>query len=737
MLMANQIELRGSFISVLYGPRDDGFSMISLSDDEGKRIVASGRMIPENLEEGDELLLKGRWKNADRGPILQVSQARKGLPQTIKGITHWLTKAKIPGVGKVRAEKLVARFGLDTIKNVVAEHEDAVKILGPKVIKPAANNLKQRMEESEIGSMLSGYGVNTSVQTKIVAKYGDRTHHVLMNEPYELIVNIRGIAFTTADKIAQSSGIARNDKSRIRAGIIETMRKATLDGHCAMYHQTLIEQAEQILFVDQDLIEEQIETLAPNHIVEIKINEMRGWALAKLHAAELRLAANVHAKLNDRNVVEFDHGDIKRAVQEAQERLGITLNREQAIAARMALKCRLSILTGGPGTGKTQTLKIIIEAWNMLAAAYRGQLASREIKLGAPTGKAAKRAAEVTGLEAKTLHRLLEFKPDTGMFERNSTNPIEAGMIAIDESSMPDIYIARDLSQAWGHSKVLLIGDTEQLPSVGPGKVLADLLESGEVPHTRLQEIYRQSAGSEIALGAEAIKNGRVPEMGKPGTSELVFISMDNTADIAERITDMVINSMPKYLEKKGLDPTSIQVLSPGKQGEVGTLALNRLIQSRTHHDKNGPKVMLSDQMEARVGDKVIQLENDYSRNIFNGDTGKIIEIDLDEKGRAKLTHVDFGDQIVAIEGATISNMTLAYALTIHKSQGSEYQVVIIPVTNTHYTLMKRNLIYTGETRAKRICVFIGSKKALAMAVQREDSSRRVTCLANLIKYGA
>jgi exodeoxyribonuclease V alpha subunit len=361
---------------------------------------------------------------------------------------------------------------------------------------------------------------------------------------------------------------------------------------------------------------------------------------------------------------------------------------------------------------------------------------SREIKMGAPTGKAAKRITEVTGIEAKTLHRLLEFRPETGMFERNATNPIEAGMIAIDESSMPDIYIARDLSQAWGNSKILLIGDTDQLPSVGPGKVLADLLESGEVPHTRLQEIFRQSAGSEIALGAETLKNGRLPEMGAPGTSELVFIPLENTEEIAKRITDMVVNKMPKYLTKNNLDPTSIQVLSPGKQGEVGTLNLNKLIQAEIHKDKNSPKVMLSDQMEAKLGDKVIQLENDYSRNIFNGDTGKIIEIDLDDKGKARLTHVDFGDQIIAIEGATLSSMSLAYALTIHKSQGSEYQVVIIPVTNTHFTLMKRNLIYTGETRAKRICVFIGSKKALTMAVQKEDSSKRVTSLANLIKHG-
>ena len=734
--MTNQIELRGSFISVLYGPRNDGFSMISLSDDDGKRIVASGRMIPENLEEGDELLLQGKWKNGDRGPILQVSQARKGLPQTIKGITYWLTKAKIPGVGKVRAEKLVDRFGLETIKSVVIEHEDAVRILGEKVIKKAAENLKERVTESEIGSMLSGYGVNSSVQKKIVEKYGNNTHHILMNEPYELIVNIKGIAFTTADKIAQSSGIARNDKSRIRAGIIETMRRATLDGDCAMYHQTLIEQAEQILFVDQELIEDQIKTLVPQHIVEIKLNEMRGWALAKVHAAEIRLAKNILEKIKDHNVVEFDHDNIKKAVEEAQQKLGITLNKEQAIAARMALKCRISIITGGPGTGKTQTLKIVIEAWNMLCANFKGHMNSHEIKMGAPTGRAAKRITEVTGIEAKTLHRLLEFRPETGTFERNTTNPIEAGMIAIDESSMPDIYIARDFSQAWGNSKVLLIGDTDQLPSVGPGKVLSDLLESGQVPDTRLREIFRQSAGSEIALGAESIKNGRLPEMGAPGKSELVFIPIDNTEEIAKRITEMVVNKMPKYLAKNNLDPTSIQVLSPGKQGEVGTLNLNKLIQAEIHKGKDSRTVMLSDQMEAKLGDKVIQLENDYSRNIFNGDTGKIIEIDVDDKGKAKLTHIDFNDQIIAIEGATLSSMSLAYALTIHKSQGSEYQVVIIPVTNTHFTLMKRNLIYTGETRAKRICVFIGSKKALSMAIQKEDSSKRVTCLANLIKYG-
>lgn len=733
--MAEMIEMRASVVSLLYGPAEDGYTMVSLKNEIGERIVAAGRAIPLGTQEGDELTVTGRWTNGKKGPVFAVQTARKALPRTTDGIEKWLAKAKVPGIGVIKAAKLVKAFGMDTIDAIAEERPEAEAIIGRKQMPKAADSVRARRQEAEIGSTLSGHGVGGRLQRKILDQYGDKTHDVLTKEPYRLIMDVDGVAFATADKIAQAAGLAQDSPARIQAAIVDTLREASRQGHCALYHQQLMERCRQAIYVKESLIEEQLSALAPRHIVETSVRGMRAWATTKLNRAEKEFARHVVRKINDITVKQFGRPAVERAVDQAQQSLGISLSDEQREGAIMALTCSISILTGGPGTGKTHTLRVICEAWRTLAPMIPVRAEeNREFALAAPTGKAAKRITETTGFEGRTIHRLLEYKPDINGFERNAGNPLQVGLICIDESSMPDIYIANDLGRAWGGSRILLIGDIDQLPSVGPGKVLADLLACGFVPHTRLTRIFRQAAGSGIAIGAEAIRSGHLPVMEAPGRGDLVMIEIDNAERAADRIVSMYADRMPAFAASNGLDPASIQVLCPGHQSEVGTIALNKAIQMRLRGDNpNSLQVKLSDGNQAGPGDKVIQLENDYERGIYNGDTGAVVEVEKDMAG-GLVTHVDFGGIIQTFEGNTLGNLGLAYALSIHKSQGSEYQIVIIPVTTSHYTMLRRTLLYTGTTRAKRLCVYVGTVRAVRTAVQREDSTTRITTLADALE---
>ncbi len=732
--MPEMIEMRASVGSILFGPAEDGYTIVALNDDRGERHVAGGRALPGDLHEGDELTVTGRWTNGRKGPMFAVQTARKTMPRTTAGIEKWLAKAKVPGIGIVKASRLVARFGMATIDAIANEEQDAVTIIGKKQTPKAAEAVRNRRQEAEIGSTLSGHGVGGRLQKKILEKYGDKTHDVLTKEPYRLIMDVEGVAFATADKIAQAAGLAQDAPARIQAAIVDILRDASRQGHCALYHQQLMERVRQAIYVHEPLIEAELAGLTPKHIVETNVRGMKAWATVRLNRAENEFARHVIRKLNDSTVPDFGRPAVEMAVTQAQKTLNIDLSEEQEQGAIMALTSRLAILTGGPGTGKTHTLRVICEAWRLLASKIRVRVEEqREFSLAAPTGKAAKRITETTGFEGKTIHRLLEYKPDIHGFERNSGNPLQTGMICIDESSMPDVFISNDLGRAWGQARILLIGDIDQLPSVGPGKVLADLLESGLVPHTRLTRIYRQAAGSGIAIGAENIRCGKMPDLVAPGHGDLVHIDLQNAQDVADRIVSMYTDRLPAFAAKHDLDPASIQVLCPGHQSEVGTIALNRAIQIRLRGERpNSEQVKLSDGNQAGAGDKVIQLENDYDRGIYNGDTGYVVEVEKDMAGNL-VTHVDFGGAIQSFEGNSLGNLALAYALSIHKSQGSEYQIVVIPVTTSHYTMLRRTLLYTGTTRAKRLCVYVGTKKAIRTAVQREDSTTRITTLCDAL----
>lgn len=726
--------MRASVTSILYGPAEDGYVMVSLRTDHEDRIVAAGRQMPADIQVGDEISATGRWTDTKRGRVFNVQTATKALPVTTEGIKRWLGKAKVPGIGAIKADRLVARFGMGTIDAIASEEEDAAVIVGRKRIAAAASAIRARRQEAEIGSTLSEHGIGTRTQRKIVEKYGDRTHHVLTAEPYRLIIDIEGVAFSTADKIARAAGLAKDAPSRIQAAIVDQLRQGVGNGHCAMYHQQLVERCRQAIYVGETQIEAELDALSGKQIVETTVRDTRAWALKSVNQHENEFARHLVRKLRDGSIDNFGLPAIEKAVDEAQQALGISLSDEQRAGAVMALNSRLSILTGGPGTGKTHTLRIICEAWRHLSRSIRMRSEeSNQIALAAPTGKASKRITETTGIEGRTIHRLLEFRPDIGDFERNLDNPLLVGMIGADEASMLDIFISTKFARAWGRARVLLIGDVNQLPSVGPGKVLADMLGSGVVPHTRLTRIYRQAAGSDISLGAERIVDGDMPVLAAPGKGDLVHIEIEDSADTAARVVSMYAERLPRYAEQNGIDPASIQILCPGHQTEVGTIALNAAIQRRLRGEfPNGQQVMISDKASAGPGDKVIQLENDYERMIFNGDTGVVVEVEKDASG-VTTTHVDFGGRMQSFQGVVLNNLALAYALSIHKSQGSEYQIVIIPVTTSHSNMLRRTLLYTGVTRAKRLCILVGSRRAIRIAVSREDSTTRITTLMDAI----
>jgi len=820
----NEEELKGSVQSVIFGPApDNGFTVMSIHDATARRMVIVGYAALHGIQVGDDVELLGKWKTGPKGEQFSVSRAVKRMPQTLRGIEKWLAKAKLPGVGPTISAKLVKQFGLETIDRMIEGDEGVIAIVGKKKAPKIIAAITAKSAEAAVGTMLAAHDIGPAIQKKIFERYKGDAQSVLQTDPYRLILDLDGVAFTTADKIAQSTGLSKEAPSRIRAGIIETLREASLNGDCALYHGQLLEKCRQKLYVSEGLIEDQLEELSPRRIVPTRIRGQKAWALVKLHKLEREYARRLMRKLRDRGVPDFGIEAVEQAVDQACSNLKISLNAEQRDGAIMALRERFSILTGGPGTGKTSTLKVICEAWRLLAPRILMKVSeNRQFALAAPTGKASKRITESTGFEAKTIHRLLEFKPEKGGFDRGEANPLDFGMICIDEGSMPDIKIMTDLARAWGQARVLIVGDTDQLPSVGPGKVLADMLASGHVPHVRLVQIWRQAAGSAVAVGADAIRNGHMPVMGMPGRSDLVHIDLSDPEAVADRIVDMYVDKLPKYLASLELDPASIQVLCPARVNAVGTISINRRIQnglrrqryeggwarisddmeivvgdrvvqtlsvhagvqanvagevvridrndddrlqvhvefgSRPYayagrdldalavHSRRDGSVLLADrvkradgkaiQTEGGPGDKVIQLENDYERNIFNGDTGSIVEIDRDIAGHAVRTHVDFGGTIQTFEGRSLTNLALAYALTIHKSQGSEYQAVVIPVTTSHYAMLKRTLLYTGVTRAKRLCILLGTKKAMQRALDEEDAAARVTTLADAIREEA
>ena len=708
--------LKGMVERYVSAPREDGYAIVSIRLPNGRRASICGPGLG-GLTAGQDIEATGSWTTHPRyGDQFRATGVRDVVPDDLAGLRKWLVRTGIPGVGEATARRLVETFGTDVIRAIAASEPRAAIILGHR-FEDARKAMAVTHAERTCGPLLAQCEVAASVARRIFEHYGEKSEAVLRGNPYRLICDVDGIAFATADRIAALVGVTLDGRSRLQAAAVDALRRAADDGHTAVPAAVLAKAAAATAKFPVDDIHELMSDVGDDAVVATTLESdgavIDAYALSHIDRTEQRLARRIAAKtaapaaMTETVAARFVGLAVDKLNVGKAENERIVLNAEQRLAAETALSSPISILTGGPGTGKTFVLKIVTTAWALASAAG---MAPHGIALAAPTGKASQRMKESTGLKSKTLHRLLEAGGEG--FRRDGKNPLDGGLIAIDETSMKDVFLAAAFARAWGDATILLIGDGDQLASVGPGRVLGDLIDSGAVPVTRLDKIRRQAAGSAIAEGAQAIREGRMPAF--DAHSDLTFVAASSdaeAADYAERIHAAYRS-----------DGADVQLLTPGHKADTGTVEMNRRLQAAA--GLTGPSVRIGGGIEARVGELVIQSENCKELEVFNGDTGTIVSI---QAGTAK---VAFGDRTVDMDAKALRMLALAYALTVHKSQGSEYDVVIMPVTRAHFMLLRRTLLYTGVTRAKTKCIIVGTASAIRAACANDDGRSRTTTLA-------
>lgn len=678
---------------------------------------------------GESLRLTGRWTSHPRyGRQFEVRSYTTVLPATIQGIQRYLGSGLIKGIGPVMAERMVAHFGTDILRVIEEEPQRLVEVpgVGPKRTKLVADAWEEQKAIKEVMVFLQGVGVSTSLAVRIYKQYRDDAIGAVRREPYRLASDVWGIGFKTADTIARAVGIPHESVERIKAGLQYTLSEAADDGHCFLPAPNLITSAVKILEVGRELITPCLDELADDEGV-IRENvthgdhEVPAIYLVPFHRAERSLASGLLGLLHtgqDR-MAEFQRLDWERALAWLHRRTGAELAPEQEQAVRLALTERVAVLTGGPGCGKSFTVRSIVE----LAKAKKAK-----ITLVAPTGRAAKRLAELTGHEAATVHRLLQLQPG-GDPKYDRDNPLDADLVVLDESSMLDLILANKLVKAIPPgAHLLLVGDVDQLPSVGAGEVLRDLLAASDViPRVRLTKIFRQAQKSGIVVNAHQVNAGVPPRL--HGFPDFFWFGCEDTEETAALTVDIVAHRIP---HRFGLDPRrDVQVLAPMHRGPAGAGNLNTLLQEMlTPHREGQPERRYGGRV-FRVGDKVTQLRNNYDKGaagIFNGTVGVVTSMSMED---SKLTILTDEDERVDYAFDELDELAHAYAVTIHRSQGSEYPAVVIPLTTSSWMMLQRNLLYTAITRAKRLVVLAGSRRALAAAVRTVGAGRRHTALTH------
>jgi exodeoxyribonuclease V alpha subunit len=678
---------------------------------------------------GESLRLTGRWTSHPRyGKQFEVRSYTTVLPATIQGIQRYLGSGLIKGIGPVMAERMVTHFGTDILRVIEEEPERLVEVpgVGPKRTRLVADAWEEQKAIKEVMVFLQGVGVSTSLAVRIYKQYRDGAIGVVRAEPYRLAADVWGIGFKTADTIARAVGIPHDSPERIKAGLQYTLSEAADDGHCFLPAPNLITEAAKILDVSREMITPCLDELvAAEGVVSETVaqgdSEVPAAYLVPFYRAECSLASGLLELLHARQdrMAAFAQVDWDRAVTWLRSRTGTDLAPEQQQAVRMALTSRVGVLTGGPGCGKSFTVRSIVE----LAKARNAK-----IVLVAPTGRAAKRLAELTGHEAGTVHRLLQLQPG-GDPKFDKDNPLDADLVVVDESSMIDLILANKLVKAVPRgAHLLLVGDVDQLPSVGAGEVLRDLLAATDViPRARLTKIFRQAQQSGIVVNAHRVNSGAPPRL--QDFPDFFWFTCEETAETAALTVDIVARRIPARF---GLDPRrDVQVLAPMHRGPAGAGNLNALLQEMlTPHREGQPERRYGGRV-FRLGDKVTQLRNNYDKGvagIFNGTVGVVTGISLEE---SKLTVLTDEDESVDYAFDELDELAHAYAVTIHRSQGSEYPAVVIPLTTGSWMMLRRNLLYTAITRAKRLVVLVGSRRALAAAVRTQGAGRRHTGLTH------
>ncbi|HYP03866.1 MAG TPA: ATP-dependent RecD-like DNA helicase [Cyanobium sp.] len=717
--------LAGTIERVTFHNGESGFCVLRVKARSHRDLVTVVGHAAE-ISAGEWITASGQWVNdRSHGPQFRASFLRASAPTSAEGMQKYLGSGMIRGIGPIYAAKLVAAFG-DQVFEVIEQAPERLREV-PGIGRVRAGRIARAWADQkvvrEIMVFLHSHGVGTARAVRIFRTYGNDAVRVMAENPYRLARDIRGIGFRTADAIALRLGITPTALIRLRAGIDYALLEASGDGHCGLPTAALLQLAGDLLAVEQaDLLRGALELeLAEGAVVADSLGGEPAIFLARLHRDERAIAAALQALATASP--PWEALDAARAIPWVEQRLGLELAPSQRLALEQALAARLLVITGGPGVGKTTLINAIL---TILAAR------KLDLQLCAPTGRAARRLGEATGLEAKTIHRLLEFDPQTAGFRRNAKLPLACDLLVVDETSMVDVSLMASLLAALpARAALLLVGDVDQLPSVGPGQVLADGIASGAVPVARLSEVFRQAAASRIITTAHAINAGHLPDLRPPEgevSSDFYFLPAETPEQALELILKVVAERIPARF---GFDPIAeVQVLCPMARGGCGSRALNLALQQRLNPDP-------AEQVERfgwrfAPGDKVMQIANDYEKEVFNGDMGTIESLDADN---GELT-VRLDGREVTYGWGELDHLVPAYACTIHKSQGSEYPAVVIPLLMQHYPMLQRNLVYTGLTRGKRLVVLVGQRKALALAVRNHQGRRRHTRLAEWLSDG-
>ena len=700
-------KLRGVVEHITYQNPENGWSVMKVKVKDYKDLVTlTGSLL--DVPVGSVLLCEGNWRvDARYGQQFVVESWEEVMPATIYGIEKYLGSGLVNGIGPVYAKAIVSRFGLETIDVIENGIERLLEVprLGRKRMEKIRESWEKQKDIKEVMVFLQGYGVSTAYAAKIYRQYQKEAIKTVKENPYKLADDIWGIGFKTADGIASKMGYENNDPRRCRSGILYTLNQLAEEGHVYAEPEQLVTAAKELLQADEEPIRKAVAGMIEAKDL-IADNDV-------LYLPPFYHAENGSAKRLTTLLSESLFSDM--AAEEAvpygnQPDNGIVYDEVQQAAIRQALESKVMVLTGGPGTGKTTTTQGIIAAFKS-----RGM----QILLAAPTGRAAKRMTEATGMEAKTIHRLLEYNPMDG-YKRNDENPLEGDVLIVDECSMIDIMLFYNLMKAIPENmRLILVGDIDQLPSVGAGNVLRDIIDSRQIPVVRLTRIFRQAQSSRIVMNAHAINAGQFPNISNGRNTDFFFIKAEDAETIPQLIVSLVRDRLSKTY---GYKPKEIQVLTPMQRGNVGAGNLNTELQ--TALNPSGPALTRGG-YTFRQGDKVMQIRNNYDKNVFNGDIGFISAVDMSERTLS----VIYDGRVIEYDVSELDELTLAYAITIHKSQGSEFPVVVMPVTMKHFVMLQRNLIYTGITRSKKICVLVGITKALAYAIKQNTVSKRNTKL--------
>jgi exodeoxyribonuclease V alpha subunit len=717
-------ELQGQIERITYTNEENGYTIARVKVYGRKDLVTVVGNIMSPTP-GEILAMEGEWVNHPKyGEQFKIVRYATKVPASVYGIEKYLGSGLIKGIGPVMAKRIVKRFGKETLDLIEKDIERLREVegIGDKRIEMIGGAWEEQKEIREVMLFLQTHGVSSGYATKIFKHYGSRCIQVLRENPYRLAMDVFGIGFVTADRIAEKLGFPKDSELRAEAGILFVLNQLADEGHVYYPYEPLVDKCREILEVEREVIVRAfgavalakrivIEDLNQN-IDEFRENQKAVY-LAPLHLCETGIARRLQTLINAPKAIR--RIETEKALQWVQQSLDMTLAERQVEAVRRAVEDKVLVITGGPGTGKTTIINAILKIFARIGVA---------VFLAAPTGRAAKRMAEATGHEAKTIHRLLEYSIQKGGFQKHEENPLRCELLIVDEASMIDTVLMHHLLKAVpATATLILVGDVNQLPSVGPGNVLKDIIASGAVPVGELTEIFRQAQESSIIVNAHKINGGLMPSLrsSREKLDDFYFIEQEDPEEVLKLIVELTRERIPRRF---GLDPVDdIQVLTPMHKGTVGAGNLNDRLQKALNPAEGG---MSRGGRNFLVNDKVMQIRNDYDKEVFNGDIGRITRIDAE----AQEVTIAFDGREVAYDFTDLDEVVLAYAVSVHKSQGSEYPAVIIPILTQHYVLLQRNLIYTAVTRGRKLVVMVGTRKALAIGVRNDKTQKRYTCLA-------